>query len=181
MRRRPLISGLSLAALATSPSSGGRSEPGDACRAGPSGPARGAAGRPRRSRTSTAAIPRREFGPRDPRRVRWQCRCMPRWHGFDVGTTRGGSGRVRAEVDVPPGGAGRRTRATWQGSLSSGERGRGGGSHRRDVDVASSAPATARDSGRGMPATRSGPLRRRRARRLDSLRSSSTGAPPERR
>ena len=47
---------------------------------------------------------------------------MPRWRAFGVRTTRGGSGRIRAAADFPPGGlraeaqcakagAGRRTRA----------------------------------------------------------------------
>ncbi len=36
---------------------------------------------------------------------------MPRLQALEVRTTRGGSGRVQAEADFPPGGAGRRTRA----------------------------------------------------------------------
>ena len=33
---------------------------------------------------------------------------MPRLQAFEIGTTRGGSGRVQAEAYFPPGGAGRR-------------------------------------------------------------------------
>ena len=35
---------------------------------------------------------------------------MPRWQAPEMGTTRDESGRVRAPVDFPPGGAGRWTR-----------------------------------------------------------------------
>ena len=77
---------------------GGRSEPGVS----------------RRSRKSAGAIPRREFALRDPWRANERCWCMPRWQAFDVGTTRGGSDRVRAAADFPPGGAGRQARAGWR-------------------------------------------------------------------
>ena len=66
--------------------------------------------RSRRRRKSAAAIPRREFGLRDRWRASNRCRCMPRLQASEVGTTRGGSARVKAEAYFPPGGAGRRTR-----------------------------------------------------------------------
>ena len=66
------------------------------------------------TRTLTAAIHRREFGLRDLWRVSHLRRCMPRWRAFRLGTTRGGSDRIRAEGNVPPGGAGRRTRVAWR-------------------------------------------------------------------
>jgi hypothetical protein len=36
-----------------------------------------------RSRKSTGAIHRREFGPRDPQRPNQQWRCMPRWMSIE--------------------------------------------------------------------------------------------------
>ena len=56
---------------------------------------------------SSAAIHRREFVTRDPCRTNQQCRCMPRSQPIESGTTRGGSGRVRAKGDfrrAEPGG-----------------------------------------------------------------------------
>jgi hypothetical protein len=60
-----------------------------------------------RRRKSSGAIPRREFGPRDPFRATQHGRCMPRRMWFESAPTRGGSDRVRAERDFPACGAGR--------------------------------------------------------------------------
>lgn len=66
---------------------------------------------------SSGAIPRREFVPRDPYRANQLWRCMPGWQASELGTTRGGGVRVRAERDfrrAEPGGAGRTPRACPQ-------------------------------------------------------------------
>jgi hypothetical protein len=50
------------------------------------------------------AIPRCEFGLRDPGIAEYAGWCMPRWQAVKEGTTRSVSGRLQAEANVPPGG-----------------------------------------------------------------------------
>ena len=63
-------------------------------------------------RKSSGAIHRRDFVTRDPWRANQRCRCMPRRVSFGLGTSRGGSGRVRAEARFPGVRSGRRFSGT---------------------------------------------------------------------
>jgi hypothetical protein len=46
---------------------------------------------------SNEATLRREFVLRDQHRTNQLCRCLPRWRASELGTTRGGRDRARAE------------------------------------------------------------------------------------